>query len=144
MNNDAIQTRDMLGDGPDWEPEPHERQWFAHADSGDMGWLVRRDGKDFIRLDRGATDHLVEYRPARWVPKADHKRLTDYQMAEVAFEADRRFLRATGRIPEARLEWRDLRDEKRRDWMHRGPNEAGPRKMLYDAIVSVLKTVGEP
>ncbi len=122
-----------------WDPLPHERAFHRHSTTGDLGWLVRREGKDCIRLDRPAQEIVRPFRPDEWIVEREHRPLTKYQLAQVAFEADKKLCFFLGHHDLSRREWLALKDEPRIAFTNNGPGGKGPRQQLFNAIMSVLE-----
>lgn len=121
----------------DWDPDPRDRQWFSHRYTGDRGYLVRRAGKGMIRLDRPMEEILFKD-VGDWVEDVEHRPMTVAQVAQIAFDADRRLCFYIGRHEQSKKEWANLRDKEKQFWMMKGPSET-PRKELYAGIFSVLR-----
>lgn len=123
------------------DPKPHERMYYRHTSTGDRGWLVRREGRDMIRMDRGAHEELREFKPTIWVRDNETRPLTVWSVAQVAFAADRQLCRAIGLHELAKKAWLDLSENKRREWMETGPKgpELEKRRKLYEAITDSLR-----
>lgn len=129
MAFDALET---------WDPGPHERTFYRHHATGDRGWLVRREGKDMIRMDR-VHEELRPYRESDWKRDTEARPFTVWQTAQVAFAADRQLCVFLGKHEIARKGWLDLSDAKRREWVEKGPGGDDIRTRLYDIILSVLR-----
>ena len=121
----------------EWEPAPSERKYFRDATSGDLGYLIRAGGKDVIRLDR-PFEVILHPMTGRWVPEHSHAQFSKFQVAIIAYEADRALLQAMGKYQEAKKEYASMREKDRIDWMKFGPKEDDLRKDLFCAIIEVL------
>lgn len=128
----------------DWDPDKDKREYYRHALTGDLAWLVKRGGREHMKMDRPDFDHTVAvYRDDAgnikgWVPEKEPAPLLSQQAAIIAFEADRALGRYTGDRSKAKS-WIDLREEDRRKWIEDGPTcPPGPRRDLYRAIVKAL------
>lgn len=121
-----------------WDPPDHERTYYRHTMTGDLGWLVRRDGKDYIKYDRPS--HIMErpFRDQDWIAEREHRPLTRLQLAQVAFEADKRLCFFLGLHDQSRREWLSLKDEQRIAWSSAGPPNKGGRQELYQAVMAAL------
>jgi hypothetical protein len=126
---------------PDYfEPSPSDREWFSDAKTGDRGWLVRRDGRQYVRLDRGENETLRPYQEHGWIPLKEVRPLTRMQLSQVAFEADRKLCFYLGLHNEARREWLSLSDEARIKWMAKGPAGGHPARVkLWRHVMGCLK-----
>ncbi len=123
---------DELSDGH-WDPAPAEREWYSHRHSGDRGYKVRRNGQDYIRLDRPAEEIVHPFKEHVWEPDQEYRPMTVAQVAQVAFEADKRLCFYLGKHELSRREWVGLTDKQKQFWMQKGPSET-QRKELYAGI----------
>jgi hypothetical protein len=132
---------DELTDTGNWDPKPEERKYFRNSRSGNLGYLVRRAGKDMIRLDRPNEEILSPYTPGQglWEPDHDYGAMSVLQMARVAFEADKQLCYYLGMHEQAKKEWLSLTDEQRQLWMTQGPTKHPVRASLYAHVVAALK-----
>lgn len=124
----------------DWDPKPFERQWFRNRDTGDLGFLCRRDGKDVIVYDRahGTIGEMTRPISTDWIPEPKKKLMSDAQVSKVAFEADRALCMALGLHEQAKKEWLNLHEKERIRWQKTGPSEPPPRVELYQKIHEAL------
>lgn len=122
-----------------WDPNPAERSWHQNRVTGDFGWLVRREGKDAIKLDRAGVDEIRTFEPGEWMPKADVRPLQMAQLAQIAFTADKQYCTATGDYKRSKTDWLSLSQEQRRAWIEKGPQSDPVRKALYEAIMGALR-----
>ena len=129
-----------LGDGRTWDPEPNERTYYRSQGSADRGWLVRRDGIDCIRLDRPMQDISRPYKAHEWLPEKEQHPLAPIAKAKIAFALDHELCQAIGLIKNSRKGWLDLTDDKKVEFMERGP-AAGPdiRLKMYALVMEGLK-----
>lgn len=127
-----------MNDQREWDPAPQEREWFRQSSSGNLGWLVRREGTDRIKLDRTGEDIVVPYRQGEWIPENEHRPMTIAQVAEICFLADRRLITYTHN-PGLKKDWGDLKDEEKIEWMERGPKKDPMRAALYRAINDAMR-----
>lgn len=125
---------------PNWDPPAPDREYFRHQGTGDRGYIVRRDGKTMIRLDRPMQEILK--------PKNDEWQADEYgstvlreQVAMVAFAADRAACTLVGLHAESRVGWMELTDKQRNAFTVGGPpKDASPiRVALYLSILAGLK-----
>lgn len=98
-----------------------DKEWYRNSSDGQSGYLVVRDGKKFIRLDRPNEEILKRF-DSTWVPRNDYRTLQRGQVARIAFEADRVLCMELGDHEKARREWASLPDEIRMGWVEHGPN----------------------
>lgn len=115
------------------------REFYRSALNGDVGHLVFRDGKQYIRVNRPGDDVLRVFKPDQWIKEAEHRPLSIAQVAAVAFEADRALCRSIGLHGEAQQQWLNLPERKRIAWMQNGPpTDQGPRRSLYEHVIAAL------
>lgn len=124
---------------PHWDPKPQEREWYREAATGQLGWLVRREGQDKIRLDREAEEILRKLDTSVWVPQLEHRPLNTANAAMVAFDADRSLCRHVGLMENSRKEWASLSDDQRIAWMTDGPTTHPIRAALFRAVQEALE-----
>lgn len=126
---------------PDWTPAHSERTYYRSRQDGQRGFMVRRDGKDMIRLDREMEEILHPMDMNVWKADVQIHPINAYQLAQVAFAADREFCRVTGRTMEGKREWLSLKEKERVKWLQDGPDTGDVRDDLHDAIVGTLKVM---
>lgn len=127
----------------EWDPTPAERTYYRSAKDGQRAYLVRRNGKDMLRLDRPMEEILhpidLENSP-EWRPDVTTPPLTPHAIAAVAFAADRALCKATGvQLKSHQTEWLSMKEQARIDWMNEGPKTGDIRDDLYDAIMGTLR-----
>jgi len=114
---------------------------YRNATTGDRGFLVRMDDRDWIRMDRGAgVEDLRPYRASDWIEERETRRLSAAAVARVAFDADRALCAALGLVKESRRDWLSLSDSERIQWMNDGPPD-DPRSALRSAVIAALEGV---
>lgn len=116
--------------------------------TGDLGFLIERDGRQFIKLDRPNQEILRPFNAQtshEWQPDAVRRPLTNYQIGMVAFAADKALKAALGLHDTTKNEkaWLDLSDSQRRLWMEKGPVVDPVRASLYKAIMDELRPLTE-
>lgn len=133
-------SRDVLSKAYSADPKPAERDYFRHKRTGELGWLVVRDGKKVIRLDRGNVEELRPFMASEWFVVDAPKRLSQHQVAKAAWLADRSLLMSLGRPLEARKDWESLAPKDRWDFANMGPDDpdAPERRVLWDSIIGAL------
>lgn len=122
-----------------WDPRPHEREWYSHRDTGERGYLVRRDGLDVIRENKTQYEviHKLDH---NWKEDKGHRPLNMAQLARVAFIADRELCKAIGLHDVARREWEFLSEADRSEWIRgKGPKKPQLRADLFEAVWGCLK-----
>lgn len=123
-----------------WDPLPHEKQWYRQGGSGgQLGWLVRRNGADRVKLDREAEEITLPFKAGDWVPEREHRPMTVAQLAQVAFEADRVLCFFVGLPANKKKDWVSLSDDQKIAWMDKGPTKHEIRKALYRAVSDALR-----
>jgi len=120
-----------------WDPDPGQRIYVQSTTTGNMGWIVRRGGRDMIKLDRPAQDIVVEYNGS-WSQVVEHRRATHSQIVQVAFEADKALLKLLGEYGKAKKDFRDLTEKQLVAWIEEGPSQPPIRAVLYRTIVDLL------
>lgn len=123
-----------------WDPPAHRRKYVRSTRTGDLGYFVRRDGKDCIRLDRPSEEIVKAYTGQQdWVDEQAARPISDHQMGRVCFEADRALCLALGLHGDARREWISLTDAQRIHWMKEGPDDHPRRRALYLLLQNFLR-----
>lgn len=123
-----------------WDPPMGERVYYRSTVTGDKAYLVRREGKDHIKLDRPMEDICRPFKPTDWIKEESHAPLARAHIVQVAFEADRRLCPFLGLHLEARKEWLSLRDEERIQWLEDGPKtKNAARRRLWKQIMVALE-----
>lgn len=106
---------------------------------GQLGEIIDRHGREWVRLDRPNEEILVPYSgPDEWPAERDERPLTVPQVRRIAFDADRALCRATGDYATSRKMWENLTDTERGDWLEKGPPEIGRRRKLWKAILALF------
>ena len=124
---------------PNWDPLPNEREYVRSSRTGDRGYLVRREGKDVVRLDRPMQELLFPKGP-EWVADEFGSLLLESQVAHICFAADRAICGAVGLHMESRKGWQDLSDAERLKFLGDGPPRTQVvRGVVYDAIKAAMK-----
>jgi hypothetical protein len=124
----------------EYDPPEYQRTYLRSVITGDRGWLVRRDGRQCVKLDRPNQDVCQPYRRDLWKGDAETRPYSISQMAQVAYEADRKLAQLEGRVQESRLGWLDMSETERIRWTKDGPKvKTGTRRELYTAIMGVLR-----
>jgi len=129
-------TEPPLTDQP-WEPDPYGRIHYTRASDGQLGWMIHRDGKRYIKLNRPSKEILEPYDESRWMPVKEHRPLRVPDVAEIALAADKLLCRKLGLHDEANREWLSMQDEDRRDWIEYGPEE-GAQKARLDTWAAIM------
>mgnify|MGYP001581066698 CR=1 FL=1 len=123
----------------DWDPGDNKRTYYRSAIDGQLGWLVRRGGRQMIRLDRGATEILRQFNEGQWVPDKEHRPINRAQVARICFAADRELCIALGMHAEGKREWIDLSQDEKRTWMQEGPESPRVREVMFKRIADALE-----
>lgn len=128
-----------MGTPPHWDPEVWQRIYVRNSSTGDLGWLVRREGQDKVRLDRSQQEILVEYQEHLWTHERTYRPISRVQVVQVAFEADRVLLKSLGEHDKARKSWHELSEKQRKAWIEEGPKNPPKRAELYKVITECLE-----
>src|SRR4030095_8083186 len=101
----------MSGTPDYWDPLPSERQYYRSADTGDLGWLVRREGKERIRLDRAMQEIVRPFEPGdgKWVEEREWKPFSRTQVSKLQFEVDKLMCALLGLHKEGKRDWLSLK-----------------------------------
>ena len=119
-----------------WDPKPDERKYYRNSVDGQRGWLVQRNGKDCIRVDRPMEDLCVPM--TGWREDRQAHAMSPHAAAKIAYIADQALCAATGEyFP--KKEWIDLSDKERIRFMKDGPDVGGFRDEVYLGIKALLK-----
>lgn len=121
----------------DWDPQPSERTYYRSREDGQRGWLVKRDGKDMVRLDRASEVIILPI--DKFDPDRQLHVMSKHQAAKIAFVADRALCAATGDYKASKVDWLDLTDKQRIKFMNNGPNVGGFRDEFFEGIMGLLK-----
>lgn len=128
----------------DWDPTPSERSYYRSRINGsDVGWLVRRAGKDFIRLNVPQDTNLRPYRADDWISEKAPTKLVAGASARIAYEAHCALCEALRHHRIGRRQWMSMPQEARMKWIKEGPQlmdkeDQVVAQKLFDAIVSAL------
>lgn len=127
-----------LDERPDhWDPEPHERTYYRHMRTGDLAYMVRREGADVLRYDR-PNEEILRKITGEWQREAERVPYSKHQVAAVAFAADRALCAMMGQHKESREQWSSLHEKERLEYMKHGPRAGGVRDRLWSAIFQLL------
>jgi len=110
------------------------KEWVRSAVSGDLGFLIQKDGVTFVRLDRPQQNVDRIYREQDWVKESSPKWLSLHQRASVAYAADCKLRDVLGSRDPGRKDWSLLSHEERAQWMN-GPKVSGIRRWVWEAIM---------
>lgn len=113
------------------------KDYVRSTQTGDLGWLVQRDGQTFVQLDR-AHEELIPYREGSWKPDRSVHPFTLWQVAQIAHAADRQLCLYIGLPADSKKSWYDLKEAERSKWMSAGPEGPELRKELYKSIRSLF------
>lgn len=139
---DVAKRKQKAPDLPDnWDPRDDEKVWYRSNQTGDLGWMRRRDGKPRIKLDRPQEDFDVDvpFSKDRWKVDNEHRPMGLAQAIRVAFDADKQLCLTLGLHDKARVDWVGLDEVARRKWMEEGPSTPLIRRIVYRAIRSALE-----
>lgn len=123
---------------PNWDPEPAERTYFRHQQSGERGWMVRRNGVEMVRRDLPNME-ICKRLDHNWVIDRETRPLSHVQVCQVALAADRQLCVALGLHAEGKRQWIDMTDAQRIKLMHQGPGGHQARGRLWAAVLEALR-----
>jgi hypothetical protein len=114
-----------------------KRVRYRNTETGEAGF---REG-DKIVLNRPNERVEMPYSDRTWMVDKDHRPLTDFQIAHVAFQADATLCAALNQKHINDGEWLNLRDAQRIAWIKEGPKK-GVRAHLDRVITEALEPLG--
>lgn len=130
----------MTTDEPNWDPAtPAARQLVRSAQTGELGYLVRRGGASMVRLDNPNQEVLRRYTQADWLPEDTQRPLAPLHAARIAFEADKALCRELGMRAHSMRDWGKLRDGERQMFTTSGPKSPPARVTLYKSVMAAMK-----
>jgi hypothetical protein len=115
-----------------------EREYYRHVQTGDRGYLI---SPTIICLDR-VPPVEQDYREGEWKKEPGEVPLSDRQIGQIAFVADRALCRALGLYAKARREWNTMGEEEQIHFTAKGPALPEVRKDLFVAITALLRDQG--
>lgn len=127
-------------DDADWDPpSPAARQLVRSAQTGELGYLVRRGGASMVKLDNPNQEILRRYTPADWLAEDTQRPLALIHVARYAFEADKLLCRDLGMVQHSLRSWDKLREGERQMFLKEGPKKPPARAVLYRSIMTAMK-----
>ncbi len=127
-----------MSDEADWDPPKATRTYLRHAQTGELGWLVRRGGVSVVKLDRPNQEITKRYVQSDWVAEETQRPLAPIHAARIAFEADRELCRVIGLPLHAKRTWGELREGERQLFLKAGPKDPPARVQLFAAIQGAM------
>jgi hypothetical protein len=124
----------------DKDPPEDKRVYYRDARTGDRGWMVTREGKKAIKLDRAMHDVCRTYKESDWILDKETRPITRAQQAQVAFGADVILCRFLGFHALGKRDWNLMKDEERIAWVKKGPS-GGVRLQLFEAVMHALRDI---
>ena len=115
-----------------------EREYYRSKTTGDLGYLVERDGKQWLKLDRSGPEVLKEFSEHSWQREEHRAPLNRQQVGKLPREFDQLLCRALGQGQEAKKDWLAMQMEEQTEWMEFGPEDGAIRDALFDAVQGVL------
>jgi hypothetical protein len=107
---------------------------YRNLSTGDIGVMIERGGKKYVRYPRGLHSPEAPYTETEWEPyKEEYRDLVAGQRAPVAFAADKALCRMLGQFKDAQVLWDSLMPEEKVRWgdPDNPPMEGGERRKLY-------------
>lgn len=127
---------------PNWDPQPQDRLYYREKMTGRVGFLVRREGVDVVRLE-GIEPEQTKPLDYQWEPARKFRSLRKPNVAQIAFEADRCLCRFIQRHEHVHRKWHELSEAQRERWLERGPKDHPLRAKLFKAIQEALREEAE-
>lgn len=123
-----------------WDPTAAGREYYRSRSTGDRGYIVRRDGREMVRLDRPMQEILFP-KTGEWALDEEATLLVPMQAVQIAFAADRQVCLAVGLHGDARVTWQDMSDEKRVAFAKKGPEDGEHpiRGAVYEALKAAMR-----
>lgn len=122
-----------------WSPKNEDqRRYYRDAQTGDRGYLVKRDGKRCIQLDR-PNQEIIRRLDDNWLEEDATRPITPIAAARIYFEADKALCAALGDQEKGRSDWAKLTDAQRHLWMTEGPKRPMQRAVLYKGLVKLME-----
>ena len=121
------------------EPPEHERVFYRHVRTGDLGYAVEKDGKPYMKYDRPNEERVIVFNPPDWIQEEEYRPIPEAQVIQVAFEADKRLCLLLGYHDLARRDWIGLTESQKIKWMRQGPTKPPIRQKLYWRIRDTLE-----
>jgi hypothetical protein len=122
----------------EWDPPIADRMYYRD-NTGNLGWMVKRDGVDHIKLDREGVDQTRPFRASEWKEEFRPYPITEAQIAMVRFQADKELRRFIGLANKYPNDWAGLTESQRSAWVHNGPTKPPIRVKLWQDIGESLK-----
>jgi hypothetical protein len=116
-----------------------ERVKYRSRTTGDRGYVYQDGDRVRIKLDRPNDDVSRPFVASEWIEEVEVRNFTPMQMAQVAFVADRLLCTFLGLHADAKLDWISLKEERRIEFMKKGPRGAAIRAELFEAVMTVLR-----
>lgn len=138
LPKDIVELKENPAELKEWDPQDHERVSYRDSRTGQLGYFVRRGGKDCIRLDRGNQELIVPFVPGQWVEEGMKRPWTRAQISRVAWEADRALCHLLGDHEKARREWESMHEDDRVEWIRVGPAKPLERALLYRLVMDTV------
>jgi hypothetical protein len=113
--------------------------FYRSSKDGELGWMVERDGRKLIQLNRPNEEVLRHYTEAEWIPEMEHRPLSKAALGRVCFESDQALCRALGIHEATQKTWLDLTDKQRIAWMTKGPTRDAARSALWQGIQMLME-----
>lgn len=124
------------------DPAPDERVYYRHTHSGDRGYIVKRGGRDVIRLDRANEEIIKPLEPTVWRLEREHRPLTNMALAQIAYRADSELCFHLGEHDPNRKEWKSMYERERIKWMRQGPPpDPKIRQVLWRRVMETLAPI---
>jgi hypothetical protein len=126
------------------EPEQKDRIYYRHVKTGELAYVVIRDGRNMLKTNRPSAPEYYDLPPdttgGQWYLDKERRALNGAQVAMIAYAADSVLTRCISH--QQPKEWATLTDEQRRVFTAHGPpKNQVERYNLYSTIVESLKEI---
>lgn len=122
-------------------PASGQRLYYRHVREGHLGFLVQKEGRDYIQFDRVGDPVLRVFKHDDWIAEAEPRPLSEVAIAKIAYEADAALCQALG-LGKQKI-WLNLHDEERVGFMRNGP-PSSVRQGLYLVIHAYVRGLQAP
>ena len=113
-------------------------EFYRDNRTGDIGSKVESGGRTYFQLDRPNEEIRKPFNESQHILDNAHRPLNGFQVAQIAFEADKQLCLCLGIHDKARRDWHGLEQEQRLGWRDEGPEHPIARVKLYRSIMKAM------